>query len=298
MGELLAAPAPVKEAAETMESLEDPQQLQEPLQEHLQIDDAPQGLDAPQHQDTVPDEYQQLHQQTSSPAATEPAEEQGLEPPVELQSNEAKSDQQRRPESSGEPEVDARDVLHNLDVLQKQLAQGHGILETQSSETDSATIADTAAHVRQISSELDDLQQQLALTYPMTDEEKAACRLPAVSLRPTPFSNRGSARGTDRMPYLGSALSLADACAVLRGVANRGQVSAQEDVLQDTLVSNTSFAISVDDLTSEAPSRKHAAQLRSYDGAKATDAAGNCGAELRKATAVLQRQLRRGVAGR
>lgn len=228
-------------------------------------------------------------------------EEHGVTPPDEVPAEEdlqvplqpaAQAD--ARPELLDEPRADANEVYRNLDDLQKQLTQDHGLLETQSSESGTATIASTAAHVKQISLDLQELQDQLALSYPMTDEEKAACRLPAVSLQ-AELRARKSALN-EEIPYRGSALSLADACSVLRGVAKHSHAAVQP-VDKDSLVNTAPVldpTLTLTDDALEPPATSNSAKSRNIpDSMEVSAAAGNCGADLRRATQVLQRRLRK-----
>merc|ERR1712083_791330 len=78
-----------------------------------------------------------------------------------------------RPKLADEPE------LPGLEDLKTNERFFTTFSTTANTQMEHATIASTAAHVRQICAGLDDLQEQLASSYNMTDEEKQACRLPS-----------------------------------------------------------------------------------------------------------------------
>jgi len=240
-----------------------------------------------------------------------------------------------------------------------------------------ATIASTAAHVRLINTGLDDLQAQLAMTYPMTEEEKATSRLPlppssdaghkseqVASILPMPeeeaaaepsqphldtivaahdrvrqinvglddlraqleanypmteeekAANRlalrldSSVAGLDRLSSdagkPGRALSLTDACAVLRGAArNTSQFSDADAALCSTAVMPSRFD-HIDGSEKRLPLSGCNAYAKVFDfeisayeqGAEDAIGAANCGVELRKATQVLKRRLQAGIASR
>jgi hypothetical protein len=208
-----------------------------------------------------------------------------------------------------EPEPDANDIRRDLEDLQKQLERGHKISHLQPPEPILATIADTATDVRQIREDLDELQERLAFAYPLSDEEKLACKLPWVPLESRANHTMESALAS--IPGLPTSrqVSLADACAVLRGAAQRATAEpfpaarANSQVIEFSAHNDTGACLAVRSLLpseltlapSRQPEESAAKATGDSDGlprsaTKACSAA-SCGDELRRATHVLTQRL-------
>lgn len=227
-------------------------------------------------------------------------------------------------------------ILESQRVSQEQVAEmprtlQHPQVDLEDLHSGITTIANTAAHVQQINMGLDQLQAHLAEAYPMTDEERNAIHLPisleysdAENCTGDPTSADPSActkdqtssilevgkGGTSTAP---NRVPLADACAVLRGLA--GRINSPTTISASENRPLASSCIGAPELGSARAGLenvlkdscggwedKYGALKHSYfyaDSPKETvglEAGAASGAELRKATQILKRRLQRGVA--
>lgn len=200
---------------------------------------------------------------------------------------------------------------------------------TPSEAPGSATISNTATDVRQIRMGLEDLQAEMALSFPMTEEEKVACRLPWTGFK----LESPTTRPLPEQASTSSALSLANACAVLRASAKRSPIQGQASLPSsmepgaeklpslnlaslhqtDVEFSNAMASLPADprllNVDGRLPVLRTATDfsdaLRTLapvlpfegDALKSRPGAG-CGVELRKATQVLKLRLQGGIGSR
>lgn len=182
-----------------------------------------------------------------------------------------------------ELETDVVDITRDLENLRRDLEAKSRIDHLAHPEPTTSTIANTAADVMHIRKDLDQLQEHLARVYPMTDEEKMECRIPACSL------NGASQEDTRLHSRETAELSLDDACALLRG-ASRHRTSC--DALATIPVALPKTGDSV-----KRGSRPIGA-TSDFNRMDEEAIPSSCGDELRSATQVLKRRLQNAVASR